>query len=104
MRTLVPLRWYAPKKPDSSLLDTDSLQTTLSTTPYWTMRRQTMPGHRIYADTADMPRTDDPRNDQAAYDAAMREYMQEIDRLIAPDVDPVGAIAALPKPVKGGER
>ncbi len=68
------------------------------------------------ADTAEATRTDDPRNDQAAYEAAMAEYRAEIERVLAIEMIPytgdlnhawlmyvAEAIAALPKPVKDGE-
>ncbi len=70
-----------------------------------------------HADTAETPRTDDPRNDQAAYEAAMAEYRAEIERVLAIEMTPytgdlnhawlmyvASAIAALPKPMKGAER
>lgn len=88
-----------------------------------------------HADTTEAPRTDDPGNDQAAYERRMAEYQDQVARIVAValvfdnanrDVivalvfdsqnrDVIGkdirersqhaarTIAALPKPVKGGE-
>ncbi len=70
-------------------------------------------GTANHADTADTPRTDDP-DDQTAYETAMQEYLITVEDIILDELThdefvidafaATRAIAALPKPVKGGER